>query len=576
MVTRTSSRSLSISATIVAGALLASALVATSATSADAATGSVIAGKTATDPAAASTSLLHGNLSGWTQTFKDDFSTPVAKGGFPGPYAKQWMTYDGFGDTWKIGRYEADILSVHDGVLDMHLHTGSDGVPRAAAPIPLVNGQWGGQTYGRYSVRMKADALPGYGTAFLLWDDDNVWENGEINFPEGNLDGTTQAFNHQLGTPWNNDMWADTRTSYTGWHTYTIDWTPTKISYLLDGVVVASTTTNIPKTPMHWVLQTATNGTKPAANVDGHLLVDWVSQYAYTPGSASTVALPSAPAPTPAPTPAKPPVAPKPLTLTAPTPAIRGTLTVGSTLTAQTGTWTSGTALSYKWLREGAAIAGATGSSYKTTAADASKRISLVVTGSKSGYTTASKTSAAVVVKPAPLASAAPTVTGKATVGGKVGAKTGTWTAGTTFTYQWKRNGQAISRATAATYAPTASDANRAITVVVTGTKPGHTAVARASNAATVKPLTLTAGTPGVKGSTKAGSTLTAQRGTWTTGTKWTFQWTRDGSWIKGATGTTYRTKASDAGHRIGVKVTGSKPGYTSASRWSKPVTMRR
>jgi hypothetical protein len=565
MVTRTSSRSLSISATIVASALLASALVATSATSADAATGSVIAGKTATDAAAASTTLLHGNLAGWTQNFKDDFSTPVAKGGFPGPYAKQWMTYDGFGDTWKIGRYESDILSAHDGVLDMHLHTGSDGVPRAAAPIPMMNGQWGGQTYGRYSVRMKADALPGYGTAFLLWDDDNVWENGEINFPEGSLDGSTQAFNHKLGEPWITEMGVDTKTSYTGWHTYTIDWTPKKISYLLDGVVVASTTTNIPKTPMHWVLQTATNGTKPAANVQGHLLIDWVSQYAYTPGSAATVTLPT-----------KPPVAAKPLTLTAPAPQIQGTPTVGATLTARTGTWTSGTALSYKWLREGTAIAGATGSSYRTTAADASKRISLVVTGSKSGYTTAAKTSAAVVVKPAPLTSAAPTVTGKPTVGGKVGAKTGTWTTGTTFTYQWKRNGQAISRATASTYAPTASDANRAITVVVTGTKPGHTAVARTSNAATVKPLTLTTGTPGVKGSTKAGSLLTGQRGTWTAGTSWKFQWTRDGSWIKGATGTTYRTKASDAGHKIGVKVTGSKPGYTSASRWSKPVTIRR
>jgi hypothetical protein len=565
MVTRTSSRSLSISATIVASALLASALVATSATSADAATGSVIAGKTATDAAAASTTLLHGNLAGWTQNFKDDFSTPVAKGGFPGPYAKQWMTYDGFGDTWKIGRYESDILSAHDGVLDMHLHTGSDGVPRAAAPIPMMNGQWGGQTYGRYSVRMKADPLPGYGTAFLLWDDDNVWENGEINFPEGSLDGSTQAFNHKLGEPWITEMGVDTKTSYTGWHTYTIDWTPKKITYLLDGVVVASTTTNIPKTPMHWVLQTATNGTKPAANVQGHLLIDWVSQYAYTPGSAATVTLPT-----------KPPVAAKPLTLTAPAPQIQGTPTVGATLTARTGTWTSGTALSYKWLREGAAIAGATGSSYRTTAVDASKRISLVVTGFKTGYTTAAKTSAAVVVKPAPLTSAAPTVTGKPTVGGKVGAKTGTWTTGTTFTYQWKRNGQAISRATASTYAPTASDANRAITVVVTGTKPGHTAVARTSNAATVKPLTLTTGTPGVKGSTKAGSLLTGQRGTWTAGTSWKFQWTRDGSWIKGATGTTYRTKASDAGHKIGVKVTGSKPGYTSASRWSKPVTIRR
>lgn len=569
MVTRTSTRALSIGATIVASALLASALVATSAQSASAATGSIIAGKKATDAAAASTTLLNGHLAGWTQIFKDDFTTPVAAGGFPGPYAKQWMTYDGFGDTWNIGRYDAKILSVHDGVLDMNLHTGTDGVPRAAAPIPLIDGKWGGTTYGRYSVRMKSDALPGYGTAFLLWDDDNVWENGEINFPEGSLDGSTQAFNHKLGEPWITEMGVDTKTSYTGWHTYTIDWLPDRITYLLDGVVVASTTTNIPKTPMHWVLQTATNGSKPAASTKGHLLVDWVSQYKYTPGSAATVTLPTTPAPT-TPTPAKP------ATLTTATPQITGTLTAGATLTAKPGTWTSGTAFSYQWSRGGAAIAGATGQTYKTTAADAGRTLTVTVKGTKSGYTAAATTSAAVAVAAAPLASATPTVTGTPTVGGKVGAKTGTWTSGTSFSYQWKRNGQAISRATASTYVPTASDANRAITVVVTGTKAGHTAVARTSSAATIKPSTLKTGTPGVKGSTKVGSTLTGQRGTWTSGTTWTFQWTRDGSWIKGATGTTYRTTSADVGKRIGVKVTGSKPGYTTASRWSAPVTIRR
>lgn len=257
-------------------------------------------------------------------------------------------------------------------------------------------------------------------------------------------------------------------------------------------------------------------------------------------------------------------------------PKIVGKTTVGATLTSQTGTWTSGTALTHQWLRNGTAIAGAARASYVTTAADAGKKITLVVTGRKTGYTTASKTSAAVAVTPAPLASATPAVTGTPKVGGKMGTKTGTWTAGTSFSYQWKSDGKSISRATAPTYVPTASDANRALTVVVTGTKPGHTALARTSKAATVVPLRLTAPAPAISGSAKAGSTLTAKKGTWTAGTAVTLQWTRDGKAIAGATGLTYRTRASDVGHEIRVKSTGSKAGYSPAARWSAALVVRR
>ncbi|ROS59222.1 putative cell wall binding repeat protein [Frigoribacterium sp. PhB160] len=306
--------------TLTAGITLTAALVAGFATPASAAEGSASAG-TPTDAAAASTTLPKGNLNGWRQVLTDDFATPVAKGSFPGPYAKQWMTYDGFGDTWGIGQYDKDILSVHDSVLDLHLHTAADGRPRAAAPIPLVDGKWGGQVYGRYSVRMKADQLKGYGTAFLLWDDENNWSNGEINFPEGSLDGKTNAFNHVIGNPQNNDLAVGTGKTYADWHTYTIDWKPGSITYLLDGAVVAKTTTNVPTTPMHWVLQTATDGSTPAKDVSGHLQIDWVTQYAYdTKATAPSSPAPAPTTPAPSPTPTTKPT-PKPSPSPTPTPA---------------------------------------------------------------------------------------------------------------------------------------------------------------------------------------------------------------------------------------------------------------
>lgn len=84
-------------------------------------------------------------------------------------------------------------------------------------------------------------------------------------------------------------------------------------------------------------------------------------------------------------------------------PTIGGTAKVGSKLTAKPGSWTSGTKVSYQWKREGKAISGATTSSYKLVAADAGKKITVTVTGAKSGYAKLAKTSSSkTVAKVAP------------------------------------------------------------------------------------------------------------------------------------------------------------------------------
>ncbi|MEU3847826.1 hypothetical protein AB0E44_12685 [Micrococcus terreus] len=84
--------------------------------------------------------------------------------------------------------------------------------------------------------------------------------------------------------------------------------------------------------------------------------------------------------------------------LTAPTPKLSGTARAGYTVSAARGTWTSGTTLRQQWLRNGVAIPGATGTSYRLTSADVGRNISVRVTGSKAGYGTVARTSAAVRV----------------------------------------------------------------------------------------------------------------------------------------------------------------------------------
>ena len=265
-------------------------------------------------------------------------------------------------------------------------------------------------------------------------------------------------------------------------------------------------------------------------------------------------------------------------TLTAAVPTITGTASVGSTLTAKPGTWTSGSTFKYQWLREGNTISGATSSSYKLVSADASKTISVRVTGSKTGYMSTSKVSATVTALK-PLKVATPTISGTAKTGSKLTAKAGTWTSGTTFSYQWLRDGKSISGANKQTYSLVGSDAGKSVSVKVTGKKVGYRTQSKTSTAvkvASLAPIPLQGSTPTISGSLKVGGTLTANPGTWTAGSTLTYQWYRNGAAISGATGPNYSPVSADALQTLSITVQGSKPGYTTMSMSSASTDVLR
>ncbi|OFI38547.1 hypothetical protein BIU82_04300 [Arthrobacter sp. SW1] len=261
-------------------------------------------------------------------------------------------------------------------------------------------------------------------------------------------------------------------------------------------------------------------------------------------------------------------------TLTAPTPTITGTAKVGYTLTANAGTWgPAPVTLAYQWFRSGVAITGATAATYVQTSADLGKTMTVQVTGTKTGYTTAARTSAATAaVAAGTLTAPAPTITGTKKVGYRLTANAGTWgPAPVTLAYQWFRSGVAITGATASTYTLTASDLGKTMTVRVTGSKAGYTTVAKTSAATTaVVAGTLTAPTPTITGTKKVGYTLTANPGTWGPApVTLRYQWFRGTTAISGAVYQTYKLTTTDRGKQIRVRVTGSKSGYTTVSKYS-------
>jgi hypothetical protein len=270
-------------------------------------TGTTAGTPTATDPSGVP--VPSGNVSGWKQVFSDNFSTDVPLGGFsdctvastladsdcaglPSAVSAKWFAYpDGWEDTEQNGIYEpSQVLSIHNNELDFYIHSNGAGEPLVSAPEPKIPGAGagGGIRYGAFMVRFRADLLPGYKTAWLLWPDayddgQATWpRDGEIDFPEGDLNGDIGGFMHWQGATTGSEQDAvSTSDGYDQWQTALIEWTPQMASFILNGKVLGSTTQHIPDTAMHWVLQTetATDGTTPAASTAGHVDVAWVSIY---------------------------------------------------------------------------------------------------------------------------------------------------------------------------------------------------------------------------------------------------------------------------------------------------------
>ena len=165
-------------------------------------------------------------------------------------------------------------------------------------------------------------------------------------------------------------------------------------------------------------------------------------------------------------------------------PVASGTLTVGSTLSCTTGTWTnSPTGYAYQWLQNGVNISGATSASYVVVAADAGTSIRCTVTATNA-ISSASATSnplSIAALPSAPSNTVAPVVSGSPAVGSTLSCTTGTWTNSPTYTYQWQRGGANISGATSSTYVTVSADGGTSVGCLVTATNASGSA-SQASN----------------------------------------------------------------------------------------------
>ncbi len=187
-------------------------------------------------------------------------------------------------------------------------------------------------------------------------------------------------------------------------------------------------------------------------------------------------------------------------------PTISGSRTVGSTLTANPGTW-SGTqpiTFSYQWVRCNSQLANCTNPSgntsrrYRLTPDDRGRRLIVVVTAKNADGTGQAQANTGVIGgrATAPRNTSAPAISGTPQEGQTLTASPGAWsgTQPITFTYQWQRcdaNGGtcvSISGATARTYTVVGTDVGRSVRVVVRARNSAGSRTASSAPTSAIRP----------------------------------------------------------------------------------------
>jgi hypothetical protein len=269
-------------------------------------------------------------------------------------------------------------------------------------------------------------------------------------------------------------------------------------------------------------------------------------------------------------------------------PSVSGSWTVGTSISASTGSWSTSGTFTYQWQSSSdnstwADIASATSSSFTLTSSEASKYVRVqVVNSSSAGAGIAYSVSRSKVG--APYNTALPLVTGTVKIGSTQTVSTGTWSnTPTAYSYQWQKSSDGISwinlsGETASTYSPTFDVANLQIRVSVGAGNAVETSTVTTAVVSGFLPPQASV-IPAITGTKTVGQTLTTSTGTWPgTSDSYVYQWQRSSdsgvTWtnISGSTSSTYVLVAGDAGYQIRSQVS-LTTNAGSSSAYSLPTT---
>lgn len=248
-----------------------------------------------------------GNPSGgpWVKVFEDHFDSPV--NGKPDPAI--WATHFIEGDSFRQENGSNEIgwsphnkanLSVASSVLT--ITASFQGAWPAmltadpATPNPTPAAANGGtqpsyvtgliqshpgfqQSYGYFEARIQVPNLAGAWPAFWMHTSDGGWPP-EIDIEESSFPPVqTSTYHDPSGTNYNGTY---PTADYTQWHIFGVRWTPTDITFFLDGVQNYTTSTNITSDPMHLIADLAVTTSANSATFPSQMHIDYIRAWTVT------------------------------------------------------------------------------------------------------------------------------------------------------------------------------------------------------------------------------------------------------------------------------------------------------
>ena len=218
-----------------------------------------------------------GSVAGWQLTYSTDFPGNSLPSG--------WGAYSGEPGGDPDGNWEPSNVSVSGGALHLMATSSAQGG---------VHFYGNPQTYGMYLVRMKGDYEPGLSinNLAILWpSQQGVWPP-EVDFFQ-DVGGSRQSFSASLhpGPDGNGGccvIASPTQDSNgTAWHTYGVQWTPSAITYTIDGRVWGSVSSSSLSSPAQWpaipmdlTLQSQNQDSAQPSGTIETMTVAWVAEYA--------------------------------------------------------------------------------------------------------------------------------------------------------------------------------------------------------------------------------------------------------------------------------------------------------
>lgn len=207
-------------------------------------------------------------LGGFSDCNHNTDTTQAYCGGLTGTTRANWWAYpNNWPDTAKSGQlgvykvggtyHPEDTVWVApsawgDGQMHIRMYRPNTGGDVHSATVVPKHAM--GLRYGRYVIRERVSHVGrGFKSAQLLWPvDNNAGGCSEIDFPENSHDVAPSAYDHPANCG-GQDAY-DSRVSWGNWHTYTTSWTPTSVTFAIDGHTVG-VSRHSPSVAMDWDVQ---------------------------------------------------------------------------------------------------------------------------------------------------------------------------------------------------------------------------------------------------------------------------------------------------------------------------------